>query len=443
MAMEGQLVAVLTPRRLHIVKVEFHGENPIRAHPLTFFDLDHVVAFAHINFTSSAASGCSLRVCLSNSGGVYAYSMDTDRLAILSATIQDHLVWSYALPKDPEHPEDLVDDQPFFPSFGHSIDSVSWIEGALGFAKKLSPMRFITLTSGLAATSSIPQYYVMSGLEMPALYAMCVRDYDDGLGLLAFGNGFGELALYNLRGTDLSDIRSCLKPVLLPSWDGGDRVNIVRTLSCSPSESIVDRFCPFQTSIAAHVILLFRFGMWKQEPSEAYLEELRQLWLSHRPRETEYWSADFFTRDDMNNRVGNYFQCVLGGFSWNVEHAWHYYGRPIPLLHHDTDSIIFKAGGLVFLADLFLERTFVLRPNHTIQQLADNYDGSDEPADLEQWFATEIWPDESAMGLVATVQSYWVWEVMKHKRDRWRELQARGGEVHEYWLTVDPSTLDY
>lgn len=221
--MDEQLVAVLTPRKLHVIKIEFDGENPIRAYPLTSLDLDHAVVFAQIGFTSSAASRRRLRVCLSNSFGVFAYSVNMDSLATLSANIRDHLVWSYTTP------EEFVEDRPFAPSFGHSIDSVSWIEGALVFADVMSPMRFVTLTSSLTAATTDQHHHVISGLETPALYALCVRDYDDGLGLLAFGNGFGEVALYNLCGADLRGIRSCRKLVMFPAWDGEECISTVST----------------------------------------------------------------------------------------------------------------------------------------------------------------------------------------------------------------------
>lgn len=104
---------------------------------------------------------------------------------------------------------------------------------------------------------------------------------------------------------------------------------------------------------------------------------------------------------------------------------------------------MFKAGGLLFLYEEELRRGYVLKSDRTLHQFAAGYRGSHDLQNFASWFAAEIIPDESAMDFDTTMQSYWSWEVRIHKRDRWKELLARGGEVSNYWLTVDPSALDF
>lgn len=52
----------------------------------------------------------------------------------------------------------------------------------------------------------IPPPLKFTHLDLPALYAMGVRDYDPGLGLAIFGNYFGELTIYNPGRSNISKI---------------------------------------------------------------------------------------------------------------------------------------------------------------------------------------------------------------------------------------------
>ena len=51
---------------------------------------------------------------------------------------------------------------------------------------------------------------------MPALYARGVYDYDETLGLVVFGNTFGELCMFNIANTDIAQLESCFQPFLIP-----------------------------------------------------------------------------------------------------------------------------------------------------------------------------------------------------------------------------------
>lgn len=56
----------------------------------------------------------------------------------------------------------------------------------------------------------------------PALYHMAIMDYDDGRGLAAVGNGFGELGVYdfsNLLPTEIESLESCFH-VQIPEYNG-------------------------------------------------------------------------------------------------------------------------------------------------------------------------------------------------------------------------------
>ena len=55
--------------------------------------------------------------------------------------------------------------------------------------------------------------------EMPALYAMSVRDQDESRGLVAFGNAFGELSLYDFSGSPANDLEGCFLGTAFPPLD--------------------------------------------------------------------------------------------------------------------------------------------------------------------------------------------------------------------------------
>ena len=49
--------------------------------------------------------------------------------------------------------------------------------------------------------------------DMPALYMMGVRDYDESIGILVLGNACGELAVLDITGHYSDALTSCLRSI--------------------------------------------------------------------------------------------------------------------------------------------------------------------------------------------------------------------------------------
>ena len=62
-----------------------------------------------------------------------------------------------------------------------------------------------------------------SGPDVPALYAMAVRDFDETRGLTVFGNAFGELALYDFSGSNHESISQCFAQIHFSDATNADR----------------------------------------------------------------------------------------------------------------------------------------------------------------------------------------------------------------------------
>lgn len=54
---------------------------------------------------------------------------------------------------------------------------------------------------------------------MPALYGMGVFDYVGALGLAVFGNVFGELAVFDLSGTNVGGVVKCFEEIRFDAQD--------------------------------------------------------------------------------------------------------------------------------------------------------------------------------------------------------------------------------
>ena len=67
-----------------------------------------------------------------------------------------------------------------------------------------------------------PTPHTFYDTEMPALYAMSVRDHDETRGLIVFGNAFGELAVYDFSGSDPDALAECFVDLVFPAFGAGD-----------------------------------------------------------------------------------------------------------------------------------------------------------------------------------------------------------------------------
>ncbi|KAI0682441.1 hypothetical protein BC835DRAFT_883378 [Cytidiella melzeri] len=241
---------------------------------------------------------------------------------------------------------------------------------------------------------------------MPALYAESVRDYDDGIGLLVIGNVMGELALYSLSGTDFSTTEHCLEPGRFFPWDGKE------LLPTSPVPSYPLRIASLHGGII----------------SDADKQSNLEFWQDHfSDNVPEGWSTtDWFS--DRPESLGEAFVEDIGAFQWPLEHACHFLGRPIPLMHQPKGRrlVVFKVGGLFLIFDPYYDcgdGSAVISPqlglDDIIARLPRQTELLDSMEDVTPQYA--VFEESVAYGL-RRFWPYYTWERC--------ELETRGSGKH-------------
>lgn len=97
--------------------------------------------------------------------------------------------------------------------FSRDCEFLSWTEVC---DEVLPPiMNFSTMHCG----SQNQVVFKLDHPDMPALYGMGVFDYDAALGLAVFGNMFGELAVFDLSGTNVKGVTQCFEEIRFDAQD--------------------------------------------------------------------------------------------------------------------------------------------------------------------------------------------------------------------------------
>ncbi|OBZ70873.1 hypothetical protein A0H81_09141 [Grifola frondosa] len=248
---------------------------------------------------------------------------------------------------------------------------------------------------------------------MPAQYFAGVRNYDAARGIVVFGSGFGELALYDLSGSEPFGLCGCFQPVVFPLLDGEDVVSTVRhmwhTLCCSSHHK-------FQDLVPSHPAPPFPYSGPYLTSSEMK-RELIEIWKSEAPDHiADGWNTDWEYCDRWTIFTGS-----VGSYAWLFERAHHFLGQPVPLLQNE-DLILFKAGGLLFLWVTDADELHVVDPGTTLDDMVVLIDHGGNLPLIQSSFVhfkyREGWHYE-----------LWDWEVQVVGRNRWKELKDRGGEV--------------
>lgn len=111
--------------------------------------------------------------------------------------------------------------------------------------------------------------------------------------------------------------------------------------------------------------------------------------------------------------------------AWDLEHAWHFYGDPVPLVSNDWTRI-YSAGGLLFV--WVVDDTLrVVPPGASFDDTAAMYRRPNGGTSLRREM------DQSAFDVGARFYEYWLWECKYFGRNRWQELKDRGGYVDRWW----------
>ena len=124
---------------------------------------------------------------------------------------------------------------------------------------------------------------------------------------------------------------------------------------------------------------------------------------------------------------------ALEDIAWHIEHAWHFYGDPIPLVRNRYVSI-FECGGLHLLWQPEGRQLFVADHGVSLEQLMETNGNTG---------VSLRFPDELADSVAERYYGLWDWERAECGRNRWQELEQRGGDVHPAWTSNAPSPYSW
>ena len=205
--------AVVTPDTLQMYSLPTRGEATL----LQVLQLTHVVENVSISKEMEALpvdadedTSDHFLLTITNKTGVFVYRVQRNDGMSFSAEViaeREELGDSATQPS-----------KPALPCFGGSSSRVSWICPPSSLFDRNS--RLVTAqVVATEETTSVAKLSVLSeckATNLPSLYAMPVMDFDDGAGLLAIGNGFGQLALCSFNGPLPEDYHTCLQPIPIP-----------------------------------------------------------------------------------------------------------------------------------------------------------------------------------------------------------------------------------
>lgn len=227
MAFDGDYVGVLAPRKLSVMRRSHSVQNPIMYTTIASFPLSPQIGSAVMAFLQED-SHTVLKVCITNRRGIYIYSVRVDpchttkslqaRFTRVAESGPSLAITNFRLISRP-----LIEA-----NFG----IVSWLETILVFSPTLNLVRLMMETPGTSSVGSPTSQQCAPCLppserEIPALYALSVRDYDPGLGLLVIGNMIGELAICSFNGDAGVDVLDILDPIVVQEWSGQELLSTV------------------------------------------------------------------------------------------------------------------------------------------------------------------------------------------------------------------------
>lgn len=219
MAICDDLVAVVTPKHIKCFAFSCDDGGKLSASQISEVSLSYSVGFADARFIEDATPPHplnDLRVCIAGQNGLYLLHFSVDELRSRHLKPNPSCIFSQPLPSGINlylASDTAVTFRPLIDACG----TMSWFEGINEGDDSEEPLSFRTISHAMNARhgqhGEPPTPLIFRNSELPALYAMGVRDYDPGLGLAVFGNYFGELVLYNLGRSNISKITSCFGPL--------------------------------------------------------------------------------------------------------------------------------------------------------------------------------------------------------------------------------------
>ena len=207
MVMKDDFIVTIAPGKIEVHKLD---ELEAQIQKIDHVDLPNPVGYVAMTLlepellhNSPNPSPMTVRVCLTTDEfGLNIYDItlsDPTR----HSNLDKHKIWSYLPPEFEDTSK---------PSFGHHSATISWFHAP---QMNWKPISFETARLPLAshAVQGSLRPYALGTVDMPALYCMGVRDYDEARGIVVLGNAFGELSLYDLSGTDSRQLEECFEEV--------------------------------------------------------------------------------------------------------------------------------------------------------------------------------------------------------------------------------------
>ena len=238
MIMNSDYLAYLTPRKLHIMQIqscEGHRVVPYSGIASFIIHNENEIASADLAFGGDSHQA-TVQICVSNIKGIYLYAVPIPSSTTSRVDSRLSLLWSRESTRGPQggYTEDSLRriTEPFF---DRTSTAISWLERVsyTKLSRSLPALvKFVTISQDLSNVRSAlqgPPCFELAEREMPALYALSVRDYDQGLGLLVIGNMIGELALYSFSGNAFARMQSALLPLGVHPWSGEELLPVVST----------------------------------------------------------------------------------------------------------------------------------------------------------------------------------------------------------------------
>ena len=221
MILNDVCIAYLTPRKLYVMQSHSFMEESSQHSTVATFSLDRSIASATLTFCRNAGQDI-LQVCVTNSRGIYLYAAPIPHAASTRTDSPMSLLWLREAGRVVGTPFRVITQ----PLFDQTSTTISWLERAnySRLSRSLPAIvQFVTIAEDLSHVQSPfqnPSCFELSERDMPALYALSTRDYDQGLGLLVLGNMIGELALYSFGGDAFSRIHGALRTLDVRPWTG-------------------------------------------------------------------------------------------------------------------------------------------------------------------------------------------------------------------------------
>lgn len=182
---------------------------------------DHALGSVAVSEESAAAPQRShrgpayrLQLLITSHSGLHVYSVNQDD----AGAFVSELVAEEALKQS-----NILATRPSMPRFGGSASHVAWTNTPASFFDRSSQVMIARIqpndTSSSSPCSSGSKLEILSECKdhrLPSLHALPVMDFDDGMGLIAIGNGCGELALCSYGGPLTDRLATCLRPLPIP-----------------------------------------------------------------------------------------------------------------------------------------------------------------------------------------------------------------------------------